>query len=418
MSTAETNPAEAVKLLVRNEGKELLSRALPGGAKIIKRRVRNLTGSEPHLFLSFDVRLEWPDGKQSKDVVVAAIAAIPEGAPTVEEEGVRIGVWLAIDDPLLPAMRRGLDVRWLAGLLGEDTDTLGTMKISMPSYAPCHRAVVQVDSSRPLIAPKLMFTKAGTIQEAPMPRRIFVKVLTPDRAERVVGIAERFRESLPVPPTAFGDTPGVVVQRAVPGRTLGAALTRHPEAAAAPESFAALSTAISQVPPEGPLAQPVRGGRARLEWVLRNLRALLPEEAERLARIEEAIGELQAQPLVAVHGDFHIDQVLVDRRRVTGIVDIDDAGTGEQVDDLATAIGALIAQSAQYRIADFNRYAQRVHAAADEIVDPDELRRRIVVSMLEYAVATFQFGRAGWRDTALRHLKLAETWAEGDPRVI
>lgn len=409
------NPGEAVRLLAAEDGKELMSRALPGGARIVARRVRALTGSDPHLFLSFDVRLEWPDGRQSQDIVVGAIAAIPEGAPTVEQDGVRIGVWLAIDDPLLPGMRRGLDVRWLANLLGEDPDQ-GTLKISMPSYAPGHRAVVQVDSTRPLLSPKLVFTKAGTIEEAPMERRAFVKVLTPERAERVVGIAERLRTTAPVPPTAFGDTAGVIVQRAMPGRTLGSALLREPEAAAAPESFAAISAALAQVPADGPLEEPVRGGRERLEWVLRNLRALVPDEQERLQRITDALGDLTPQPRVTVHGDFHIDQVLVQRRRVTGLVDIDDAGTGEQVDDLATAIGALVVQSAQYRLADFNRYAQRVHAAADDLVEADELRRRIVVAMLEYAVGSFQAASASWRDVALARLELAEMWATGDPR--
>jgi aminoglycoside phosphotransferase (APT) family kinase protein len=414
VSAAESNPGDAVRLLAGEEGKELLSRALPGGAKVVKRRVRNLTGSDPHLFLSFDVNLEWPDGRVSKEIVVAAIAAIPEGSPTVEQDGVRIGVWLALDDPMLPAMRRGLDVRWLAGLLGEEDFELGTVKIAMPSYVPGHRAVIQVDSRRPLLMPKLVFTKSGTLEEAERVRRVFVKVVSPERAERVVGIAEALRGKVPVPPTAFGDTAGVIVQRAVPGRTLGSALVEDPESAAAPESFAAVSAALSEVPLEGPLDQPVRGGTARLEWALRNLRVLVPSEAERLDRIVEAIGDLQPQPRVTVHGDFHIDQVLVERRKVTGIVDIDDVGSGEQADDLATAIGALIVQSAQYGLSDFNRYAQRVHQTADRLVDRDELRRRIAVAILEFAVASFQAGRASWQDVAAARLELAELWASGE----
>ena len=63
-----------------------------------------------------------------------------------------------------------------------------------------------------------------------------------------------------------------------------------------------------------------------------------------------------------VHGDLHEGQLIVEGGRITGLLDIDDMGIGDLVDDVAVMIGHL-----RYRAGTSSNTA-RIDAFADDLV--------------------------------------------------
>jgi len=106
----------------------------------------------------------------------------------------------------------------------------------------------------------------------------------------------------------------------------------------------------------------------------------MPSVADRLARFVERYGEDAPQEKITVHGDFHEAQLLLDGNGLTGLLDLDDVGTGERVDDLAMMLGRLYQLSKNWeRDRDrISAYMTSLLRTWEQHVDPYELRRRNV----------------------------------------
>lgn len=132
---------------------------------------------------------------------------------------------------------------------------------------------------------------------------------------------------------------GLLVTSWLPGRPLDQLL----EGPAASNLLAATGAALARVH-----AATVRGGQdrrsddAELAAVADQLAALLPADVARVRRVlaRLKVSTPVADALVLRHGDFSVDQVVVDDDGRPGLVDWDRAHLGRAVDDLATADAA------------------------------------------------------------------------------
>jgi aminoglycoside phosphotransferase (APT) family kinase protein len=147
------------------------------------------------------------------------------------------------------------------------------------------------------------------------------------------------------------------------------------------------------------------------------LRAVVPESAETIESFLEAFGEDSPQPTANVHGDFHEVQVLLDPHgRVGGLLDLDDAGRGQRIDDLAMLVGRLscFAQTEPDPHGRVQTYVDRLLEGFSRRVDGRELRRRAAGVALNHATGPFRFQAHRWRaqtrtaiDRARRMLRAA-----------
>src|SRR5690606_30095586 len=94
-------------------------------------------------------------------------------------------------------------------------------------------------------------------------------------------------------------------------------------------------------------------------------------------RVAAAIrAEAGTGPTVPVHGDFYENQVWVRAGRLSGLLDIDTAGAGDRLDDLACLLGHLsvLAQLEPAHASTINRLGSDYLAAFEQVVDPADLR--------------------------------------------
>ncbi len=281
-------------------------------------------------------------------------------------------------------------------------DLVGTqdpLELSYRSYWPGRRAVLQA------------------IDPASNEPRLFVKVVRPSAFERVHQVHALLADHLPVArPVAAVSELGILALEALPGRTISACLADPAATPPAPAELVELITRLgtNELPP-----RPARRTTAaKVASHVRLLSHLLPDEADALAWFEELYGDERPQPLTTVHADLHEEQVLSLGGRVTGLLDVDDAGPGQLVDDLALLVARVRARGHERAQA----YAGELLDAFDTVVDPFELRRRAAGALLGRATAPFRTQRPDWRTTSRERIRTAESalsaWADEPFRVV
>jgi aminoglycoside phosphotransferase (APT) family kinase protein len=129
-------------------------------------------------------------------------------------------------------------------------------------------------------------------------------------------------------------------------------------------------------------------------------------------RLAEALTRAEQQPVVPIHGDFHEGNILLDRSGISGVLDVDDAGYGERVEDLGLLLGRVWALGMTSGEASILEYADRLLREFSEQVDPLELRRRAGVAVLGRATSPFRNQMRDWRRRTVDRLELAEQWIE------
>jgi aminoglycoside phosphotransferase (APT) family kinase protein len=119
-------------------------------------------------------------------------------------------------------------------------------------------------------------------------------------------------------------------------------------------------------------------------------------------------------PVTAVHGDLYEAQLMVNRGQITGLIDIDTAGSGFRVDDLANFCAHL---SVLAQMTDRPRQVRRFGAsllghAATRHPRP-LLRQRIAAAVLGLATGPFRVLEPNWEANTARRLDLAIEWMTG-----
>jgi Ser/Thr protein kinase RdoA (MazF antagonist) len=293
-------------------------------------------------------------------------------------------VWRHPDDPLLPALRRACDPALLARALpgaGPVTD------LELVGYRPLRRAVLRAE-------------RDGVTW--------FVKILRPadGHAGDVVARHRLLSDAgVPVPRVERADDDGLVVLHALPGTSLLDAVVagRAPALADMLGVVEAFPAAVRDLPVRRPWSARARAYGDAL--------AVRPELAERARAVAASVrGGLRGTdggPVVATHGDLHEGQLLVDAEgRPTGLLDVDTAGPGRLVDDVACLLAHLRAVSATTPAVEAT--AARWTAEADAFVDPAALRVRVAGVLLSLAAGALPVDAGTSPDDAARMLTAAE----------
>jgi aminoglycoside phosphotransferase (APT) family kinase protein len=391
---------EAARVAVAEDGASVLS--------VRPRQVLYRPGRR--ISVRYEASVVWPAGaaRTEEIVVMARREGLPEGYPRGEVAGVQVAAWRYPHDPELTHLASVTRPEVASELLAQAIDLPASARVEVvpAAYRPRGRAVLEVRATTG--AKKLVVGPGGALREqAPPPRRLFLKVLPEDEARELETLHRRIGERIRVAEARSAPSyPGVVVLEALPGETLRDRL-RHGERPPAPVELLALLDSVAAVDLEG---EPAKTAHERAGNYAELLSAILPDQAERIDRLRAGVGEGVDEPRVTIHGDFHESQVLVDDGGVCGLLDVDDAGPGQRIDDLALMAGRLWS-FARVRADDaIVRYAEEVIEECRATADREELDRRVVSVLLGRATGPFRNQLDDWREATLRRLEIAEDW--------
>lgn len=138
------------------------------------------------------------------------------------------------------------------------------------------------------------------------------------------------------------------------------------------------------------------------------LAAAIPELRDKLTRAAAFATSVSGRP-VTVHGDLHDGQLLVDRGAITGLLDIDGAGTGHA--------GRLVTYL-QSATADQRTSAERVETYIDELirhyieagVDSRDLAAGAAGAWIGLATAPYRWRSQDWQDRVRERVEWSLRW--------
>jgi aminoglycoside phosphotransferase len=379
----------ALEVLLGSDARDLIEAAVgAAGGRVLhydRRQVLYRPGHDAAVRYGVDV--VWGDGTERRETVVAVVGVDgpPAGSLVLEAGDLQVGVFRYPYDPALPGLPDATIPGRAAELLGSPVDDLEVL-----AYRPGRRAVVRA------------VTGDGTR---------YVKVLRPRGAGSLAAVHTALAGTVPVPPVVVDASDrGLLVLGEQPGRTLRSVLVAGDVTDAPPvEELVDLLRRLDAAAP-AIVSRPARRsviGDASAHGAL--LASAVPSSRRRIERLVARLGTDDApRPDAFVHGDFHAAQVMVDGGRVTGLLDLDDAGRGARADDLATFLAHLaIVDSPSPAL---RAYADDVLAAFDALADPADLRRRVAAVLVGLATGPFRVQERRWRAGTLRRLGLAERW--------
>jgi len=393
---ATTAPlTDDLRLLVDDAGPLLDVVAGAAGGTLGTWRPRQVTHQPGRsTMVQYRVDVHWPRGRTTTETFVASTGdrIPPEGAAVLDDGSQRVAVWRWPSDPFLPGLPAALDTARVAALLDDLGVDGGTVQLRARAYRPGRRAVVEATGRR---------------------GRLFLKVVRPDRVEALHDRHRLLARDLPVPESLGWSDAGVLVLAARPGETLRQALRSARDATPPPEALVAL---LDRLPKELLAVPPRRDLVAAADHHAAVIAATVPAAR---SRVDDVLGDLGATrgdggSVVPVHGDLYEAQVLVDRGRVTGLLDVDTAGPGLRIDDLANVcahLSVLALVSDRPRLV--KRYGAGLLAVAERQVPRPELRRRIAAAVLGLATGPFRVLERDWTGGTIRRLDLALEWLDG-----
>ena len=139
----------------------------------------------------------------------------------------------------------------------------------------------------------------------------------------------------------------------------------------------------------------------------------LPEYAQRIRglvdHLERQLQTTDRGPVVPAHGDFYEANLLVSGDAISCVLDIDGAGPGHRVDDLACFLGHLaVLPTVDERYVFVDQALRRFHSHFVTTVDPAALACRSAAVALSLVAGARDSGRRHWQSAALRRLEIAE----------
>jgi aminoglycoside phosphotransferase len=405
----------ALPVLLSPAASEIVAHAVEGDGGRIHSLKREYASYRPRrrILVSYEAEVEWPNGSFTEETIVALARSsgeLPGGAIRVEVAGTTAALWRLPHDPYLPGLPSAMDPAYVSGVL----ERLGLpsvgIEVTRRAYWPRSRAVLRV-ATQPS-RNKLVFRPGQGLTPAGSTDLLYLKVVEPEDGE---GIYRAHRTlagyKLPIPNChAWLEDEGILVLEPMPGRPLyDAVQDGHP--APDGQDLLALLDRLAAVPIDGKPRETSTGTVKRYMGVLQ---AVLPGEAERIDRFVERLGEDSDEPLITSHGDFHEYQVLVDSGRVSGLLDIDEVGPGQRLDDLAMMAARF------WSFAPFERrgrerleqYTFDLLRTFGEVVDPVELHRRVAAVLFARATSPFRNQERGWPREISRIIALAEDWLD------
>jgi aminoglycoside phosphotransferase (APT) family kinase protein len=358
------------------------------------------------LVVRYRAKIEGPDGNIETATLLAAttIHGAPAGTVPVEAElhdrVLTVGVWKWPFDPVLTALTEAVTPHRAAVLFADVLEA--PIDLEVVVYRPTERAVIRaVDRNG---------------------RRVFIKVVAPSTT---TSLLERHRRlaaaGLPVPSVLAADeSAGWFALAEIEGPTLRELMKDESATLPAVDQLVNLRRRLADSPP----GATVSGRRARTVDAPAHaamLGAVLPEQQVRLARLAEHFTTLvpasTARAGALVHGDLHEAQLIVVDGAITGLLDVDDAGIGDPVDDIATLLGHL-----RYRAltTPAPQAAARLHAYTDELreamvaevassgLDATIIDSATAAVLVGLATGPFRIQMDGWREVVHQLLALVD----------
>lgn len=277
------------------------------------------------------------------------IDATTENVVRLTSEKGEVVFWEHPNDPGLP----GLGTASVPERVQKAWDSQGTLlDLQTVSYRPLRRAVL-----------KAKFTGLDDW--------VFLKVLRKDAGLLWQKHVVLHNAGVPVPEVIGEPIDEVVAFKTVSGTPMARAIMEATEPPVSGGQIISLLTTFPAVLKE------MEGRPAwtdRLHWYAHAARTAIPGQSPRIdalkKRIDEVLLTAERGPLVANHGDFYEANVFVSDGRICGLIDIDSAGPGYLIDDLACFIGHLavlptldaryahVTGFVDYYLAEFAKYLQ------------------------------------------------------------
>jgi hypothetical protein len=346
--------------------------------------------------VQYATRLTDSSGRQSAPMLVATSGIdVPDGTLMVSSSDTSIAVWRFPRDPFLPGLVEAVDPAAVVELLTRLGAPTRAVRLRTRAYRATRRAVIEA------------FGEAGTI---------YMKVLRPKRVEALQNRHTALADHVPIPHSlGWSRNLGIVAMQALSGRTLRQAIEAGERELPSPEALVAL---LDRFPGPGPQASMVKGAYQRCGEHARFIGAVLPGAKEILGEIVPAVAAATLhEPAVAVHGDFHSSQVLIDAGHIVGLVDVDTAGIGQRSDDLANLVGQLatlaLVSGQPHAI---EAYIAQLLSHFDRITDPAVLRLRIAAVVLGLATGPFRVQSPDWPEETFRRLAVVQQWIADSQR--
>ena len=374
-----------------------------GGELATLRRREVLYRPGRRAVVRYAATVRWAGGPAVTETLVAIVDVDgpPAGTLVVSAGALVVGILRYPEDPALPGLRSAVSAPVVAARLGVPIEEV---TLDVRTYRPGRRAVVHV--------------RVGESGQGAAGFERYLKVVPPDELASLIERMAALDGHVPVPEVvATWPDDGTIVLAALAGRTVREVLLSGDRAAVdeLPDGGVLVDLLDRmRVPDVGPTGSVSHGPLARAAGHAGLLAAVMPDEREHL---EELVGRLRGPtgtgPVVATHGDLHEAQLLVEGSRVVGLLDVDGAGPGRRVYDLATLLGHLVAlgDAVPSRRAAIDRWRGRLQPAFDRDVDPVELRRTTAAALVGLATGPFRVQAPAWRRQVRRRIASAEAWA-------
>ncbi len=379
-------------LLSSDQVHDLLQAAVThGGGHLATWRLDHIDSQPGHATTAtYAAVVDWAFGRRRE--LLGASARVGRRLSTDERavifaDGSReVAVWLYPNDPDLPGLARAASPVAVADLLNEHRAlpqpvTPDQILLETVGYRPRRRAVLRV----------IVRTPAGRVV-------FYAKVLREAAFAATLRRHELLIEAgLPAPPVAAATTDFVLVLRELSGRPLASAMFDSVPPCGAEDLVGlldAMPAEISLLPRRAPWVDSVEQYAAMVATAL-------PELGARLASLTAAIrgGLVVAPGDEPTHGDFHEGQLLVSAGAVSGLLDVDTAGPGRRVDDLACLLAHLstVQRMNARQAARVQRLVRTWMPVFDARVDPVELRLRAAGVIISLATGPYRGQEPGWR---------------------
>jgi aminoglycoside phosphotransferase (APT) family kinase protein len=236
---------------------------------------------------------------------------------------------------------------------------------------------------------------------------VYVKVVPPAVVPALIDRhAALSGAGLPVPRVlASGD--GWIAMEALTGTTLRDRLKQGAGSLPSPDCYRELLDALAGI--DLPAATAVRSRIDDAPHHAAMLRTVLPDARGQLDGIVERLAAGPApRPVGTVHGDLHEAQLVVDDRAVVGVLDIDDVGPGDPLDDVGTLLAHLRFRATTSGDGRIDAYAEAVRSAVTAGHDAAEIDRHVAAVLVGLATGPFRIQQPEWDVTTRRVLDLVD----------
>lgn len=356
----------------------------------------------------FDATVSWRGTAPTRETLLMSTSR--QGAPagtlpvvaTVDDQELSVGVWKWPFDPMMPALEHMTTPHRAGARLAALVQ--GPLELKVVAYRPMERAVIRVGAP------------SGTV--------LYVKVLPPAQVGPLVARHDQLLDAgLPVPRVLAADEQeGWIALAELPGETFRQHIKLDRTDWPTPEAFSGLLDRLRSVSCDGSPRATTRTSDALGHAAM--LAVVAPHLAGRIDDLAGALGPAAARSQLrqaTVHGDLHEAQLIVDGGQIVGLLDIDDAGVGDPLDDFATVLAHLRFRETTTRIP---RQRTRIRTYIDLLtqefatgvgalgIDPAELDAVTAGVLVGLATGPYRIQHADWQQDLERLVHCAEQHLE------